>query len=78
MNITPLVASNFHELVLGQPAGVRLLVVFVDDERKMKLINHFAVAVKPFSRSVNVKHFLRSVSVKLFRFIRAVCVTSLN
>ena len=52
VNITPLVSSNFHELVLGQERGVRLIVLFVDDQRKMKLINHFAAAVKPFVRCV--------------------------
>ena len=52
VNITPMVASNFEELVLQQERGVRVLVLFVDDPSKMKLIKQFAAAVTPFSRLV--------------------------
>ena len=50
VNMVPLQKINFRRVVIEQEPGVRVILLFVNDECKMRLIKLFAKAVVPFSR----------------------------
>ena len=50
VNLVPLCAVNYNELVVNGPTGVRLIVLLVDEPSKTRLLEHYASIILPYCR----------------------------
>lgn len=61
VNLYPLCSENFDRLVVNSKAGIRLIVILVDDESKTKLLQQFASVIHQYSRYVKVSLHIREL-----------------